>query len=162
MNTHKKICEEAKKTVNDNSTHIQQYFRPKTTQPIPKTVKEKMTGALVEFVSLDNRAFELVHGNGFVHLVQTISDVGQNLYKLHDVNVSQLLPNSRTVSKFYIKKRLLFLKYCQISRDVDGLYMNRKSQLVKLCKEMKSYTIIVDFWTDRYTGKVYSLIPFCI
>ena len=41
----------------------------------------------------------------------------------------------------------------RLSRNVDRLYMSRKSQLTQLCENIKSYTIIVDFWTESYTGK---------
>ncbi|UJR13010.1 hypothetical protein I4U23_000036 [Adineta vaga] len=80
MIKHKNMCEQVKKTVNHNSTSTQQYFRPKATQTVSKKVKEKVTIAAVEFVSLDNRAFELLAGDGFVHLVQTIFEAGQDSY----------------------------------------------------------------------------------
>ncbi len=37
--------------------------------------------SVVEFVSFDNRAFELVSGNGFIHLSQKIFDAGKDFYK---------------------------------------------------------------------------------
>jgi hypothetical protein len=106
MIKHKSMCEQVKKTMNDNSTSIQQYFRPTITQFIPRKLKEKVTTAIVEFVSLDNRAVELIARGRFVHLVQTIFEAGQDLYRLHVVNVLNVLLNSRTVSTFYSKKRL--------------------------------------------------------
>ena len=47
----KRICEETKKNIHNNSTSIHEYFRPKTVQPIPTKLKEKVTDAVVEFVS---------------------------------------------------------------------------------------------------------------
>ncbi|CAF4559875.1 unnamed protein product, partial [Rotaria magnacalcarata] len=53
----------------------------------------------VELVAMDNRAFELLGGNGFINLAQTIFDVGQELSKSQNINVSDLLPHPTTVSK---------------------------------------------------------------
>jgi hypothetical protein len=104
MTKHQKICDAAMKNIHNSSLSIKEYFRPKITQPIPKKLKEKITNATVEFVSLDNRAFELVCGDGFIHLAQTIFDVGQDLYKLHGIDVSDLMPNPTTVSTSYSEK----------------------------------------------------------
>ena len=107
MIKHKRICEQTKKNIHNNSTSIQGYFRPKTIQPILTKLKEKVTSAVVEFVCLDNRAFELIASDGFIHLAQIIFNVGQDLYKSHDIYVSNLLPDARTVSTYYSKKHCL-------------------------------------------------------
>jgi hypothetical protein len=107
MMKHQKICAAAKKNSHNNSLSIKEYFRPKITQPIPKKFKEQITNATVEFVSLDNRAFELVSGDGFIHLAQTIFDVGQDLYKSQGIDVLDLLPNPTTVSTYYSEKTCL-------------------------------------------------------
>ena len=53
---------------------------------------------------LDSRAFELTADDGFIHLAQRIFNVGQDLYKSHDIYVSNLLPDARTVSTYYSRK----------------------------------------------------------
>ncbi|CAF4710290.1 unnamed protein product, partial [Rotaria magnacalcarata] len=59
--------------------------------------KKKVLNATVELVATDNRAFELVGGNGFINLAQTIFDVGQQMSKSQNINVSDLLPHPTTV-----------------------------------------------------------------
>jgi hypothetical protein len=34
------------------------------------------------------------------------------------------------------------------------MYDQRKEQLKSLCQTMKSFTITVDFWTQKYTGSL--------
>ncbi|CAF2573675.1 unnamed protein product [Rotaria sp. Silwood2] len=98
MIKHIKSCQTTSKAIPNASLTIKEYLRPKTVQPIPKIFKEKITNATAEFVALDNRAFGLVSGDGFINLAQTIFNVGQNLSKTPDVNVLDLIPNPRTVS----------------------------------------------------------------
>ncbi|CAF3172584.1 unnamed protein product [Rotaria sp. Silwood2] len=61
-------------------------------------MKEKITNAAVELVSLDNRAFELISGDGFINFAQTVLDVGQNLSNKQNLNILDLLPHPTTVS----------------------------------------------------------------
>jgi len=53
---------------------------------------------------LDNRAFELVSGDGFIHLAQTIFDVVKDLYKSQSIDDLDLLPNPTTVNISYSEK----------------------------------------------------------
>ena len=99
MIKHLKSCGIPKKIITNDTLGIKEYLRPKNSQPIPKMFKEKITDTTVEFVALDNRAFELVSGYGFINLAQTIFKVGQDLSKTIDVNVLDLLPSPTTVSK---------------------------------------------------------------
>lgn len=99
MIKHNKSCEKSVKTVSNNLVTIKDYLRPKSSEPIPKLFKDKVTEATVEFVALDCRAFELVSGDGFTNLAQTIFNVGQNLHRISDVNISDLIPSSTTVSE---------------------------------------------------------------
>jgi hypothetical protein len=81
MIKHSKLCQSANKNVQNTSISIKEYLRPKNSQPIPRMLKEKITAATVEFIALDNRAFELVHGDGFMNLIRTIFNAGQILPK---------------------------------------------------------------------------------
>ncbi|CAF3323758.1 unnamed protein product [Rotaria socialis] len=87
----------------------------------------------------DNRAFELITGKGFVNFTQTVLSVGQDIVKSRSINASDLLPHPTTVS-----------------RNIDRLFISRKSQLISLCQNIKSYAIVVDFWTESHTG-----VSFC-
>ncbi|CAF3243261.1 unnamed protein product [Rotaria sp. Silwood2] len=98
MIKHIKSCQTTSKDIPNASLTVKEYLRPKTPQPISRIFKEKITDATVEFVAVDNRAFELVSGDGFINLAQTIFNVGQDLSKTPDVNVLDLIPNPRTVS----------------------------------------------------------------
>ena len=104
---HKRICEETTKNIHNNSTSIHEYFLPKTVQPIPIKLKEKVIVSVVESVCLDNRAFELIVGDRFIHLTQIIFDVDQDLYKSHDIYVLKLLPDTRTIRTYYSGKQCL-------------------------------------------------------
>ncbi|CAM4908290.1 unnamed protein product [Rotaria socialis] len=90
-------------------------------------------------VATDNRAFELITGKGFVNFTQTVLSVGQDIVKSRSINASDLLPHPTTVS-----------------RNIDRLFISRKSQLISLCQNIKSYAIVVDFWTESHTG-----VSFC-
>lgn len=98
MTKHKKSCEK-EKNIHHNSSSIKEYFRPKTAPSIPRNLKEKITNACVEFVAVDNRAFEIVSGDGFSNLVRSVFNAGQILNKSRDISGSDLLPNPSTVSK---------------------------------------------------------------
>ena len=98
MVKHQKSCEK-EKSIYHNSSSIKEYFNPKTTSSIPRNLREKITNACVEFVALDNRAFEIVSGDGFMNLARTIFNAGQDLKKSRDINVSDLLPHPTTVSE---------------------------------------------------------------
>ena len=56
----------------------------------------------MELVATDNREFELVAGDGFINLAQTILDVGKQLPKSHNLDVYDLIPHPITVSKAII------------------------------------------------------------
>ncbi len=32
------------------------------------------------------------------------------------------------------------------------MYVHQREQLIKICKSMDSYCIVVDFWSESYTG----------
>jgi hypothetical protein len=99
MIKHHKSCQTSNNTTNRNqSLGIKEYFRPKKSQTIPRKIKEKITNAAVEFVSLDTRAFKLISGNGFTYFAQTLFDAGQKLSNIQHVNIEDLLPHPTTVS----------------------------------------------------------------
>ncbi|CAF2144994.1 unnamed protein product [Rotaria magnacalcarata] len=102
-----------------------------------KELKEKVKLACTEFTALDCRAFELVSGEGFLKMAQTIFDAGRCFRHLAQVNVNELIPSPIT-----------------ISRNVDRLYEDKKAELTKLCSSMRNYCIVCDFWTERFTGEL--------
>ncbi|CAF4487805.1 unnamed protein product [Rotaria sp. Silwood2] len=91
-----------------------------------------------EFIALDSRPFELVSGDGFVKLAQSIFDAGKYFNASSNIDVKQLIPSPVT-----------------ISRNIDNLYEIKKNELKNICMNLKSYCIICDFWTERYSGLSY-------
>ncbi|CAF1436489.1 unnamed protein product, partial [Rotaria sp. Silwood1] len=109
MIKHIKSCQTTSKDIPNASLTIKEYLRSKTAQPISRIFKEKITDATVEFVAVDNRAFELASGDEFINLAQTIFNVGQDLSKTPGVNVLDLIPNPRTVSVSFCGIALFYL-----------------------------------------------------
>ena len=56
----------------------------------------------MELVATDNRAFELVADNSFINLAQSTLEVGKQLPKSHNLDISNLIPHPTTVSKAII------------------------------------------------------------
>ncbi|CAF4837251.1 unnamed protein product, partial [Rotaria sp. Silwood2] len=98
MIKHQKSCQGSHKNNQHESFTIKEYFRPKISASIPRAIKEKITNAAVELVSLDNRAFELISGDGFINFAQTVLDVGQNLSNKQNHSIADFLPHPTTVS----------------------------------------------------------------
>ncbi|CAF3148872.1 unnamed protein product [Rotaria sp. Silwood2] len=99
MIKHQKSCQGSHKNNQHESFTIKEYFRPKISASIPRAIKEKITNAAVELVSLDNRAFELISGDGFINFAQTVLDVGQNLSNKQNHSIADFLPHPTTVKK---------------------------------------------------------------
>jgi hypothetical protein len=57
--------------------------------------------ACTEFTALDCRAFELVSGEGFLKMAQSIFDAGRYFNNLSNIDVKQLIPSPITVSKSF-------------------------------------------------------------
>ncbi len=98
MIKHQKKCQTSNKKDQNEYVNIREYFRPKTPQSIPRKIKDKITNAAVELVSLDCRAFEIISGDGFINFSRSIFDAGQSLSNRKDLNIVDLLPHSTTVS----------------------------------------------------------------
>ncbi|CAF5078985.1 unnamed protein product [Rotaria sp. Silwood1] len=107
-------------------------------QDVPKRIKDKIKLACTEFTAVDCLAFELVTGEGFFKMAQSIFDAGRCFNHLSNVDVKELIPSPIT-----------------ISRNVDRLFEEKKVDLLNLHSSMESYCIICDFWTERFTGLSY-------
>jgi hypothetical protein len=99
MIKHLKSCQTSNKNNRNESFGIKGYFLPKTSRSISQKQRDKITNATVEFVSLDNRAFELISGSGFINLTQTVLDVGHSLSNTQKIHIMDLLPHPTTVSE---------------------------------------------------------------
>lgn len=42
--------------------------------------------------------------------------------------------------------------FIQVSSHVSRIFHHRKNQLVAICQALDSFCIIVDQWTEQYTG----------
>jgi len=140
MIKHIKSCTKTNKNASSAVLSIKEYLRPITSQPIPRKFKEKITDATVEFVASDNRAFELISGVGFIGLAQAIFDVGQNLSKTPNGNISNLLPNPTTVSKnyFFEKKSI---------KEVDEKFLGSQKEILLFTIRLAEMSI--DYTTTK-------------
>lgn len=98
MMKHLRSCESNSKDNNNKTLSINEYFSSHKTKSVPPRFKNKVLNATIELVAMDNRAFELIAGNGFINFTQTVFDVGQ-LLKSQNVDACDLLPHPTTVSK---------------------------------------------------------------
>ncbi|CAF1102525.1 unnamed protein product [Rotaria magnacalcarata] len=124
MAKHKRACYGSSTTSNDcldNQLKVTEYYASSKCSEIPKRIKEKVKLACTEFTALDCRAFQLVSGEGFLKMAQTIFDAGRCFSHLAQVNVNELIPSPIT-----------------ISRNVDRLYEDKKAELTKLCSTVLS------------------------
>ncbi|CAF3751948.1 unnamed protein product, partial [Rotaria magnacalcarata] len=119
-------------------TQVAEYYSSKKSHSVPKTIREKVKIACTEFTALDSRAFETVTGVEFLKMVLSIFDAGRCFSPTSNVSVKEIIPSPIT-----------------ISRHIDQMYENKKSELRNLCLNVKSYCIIWDFWTERYSGLSY-------
>ncbi|CAF3373060.1 unnamed protein product, partial [Rotaria sp. Silwood2] len=92
-------CESNSKNNNNKSLSINEYFSCRETKSIPPRFKNKVLNTTGELVAMNNRAFELIAGDGFINFTQTIFDAGQ-LLNSQNIDVSDLLPHPTTVSKY--------------------------------------------------------------
>ncbi|CAF0968562.1 unnamed protein product [Adineta ricciae] len=136
LSKHVKHCHNMKPTSINTQSSIKQFYKSSKNEPvIPNRIRQEIKTACTEFAVLDCRPFKTVNDLGFQNLAQKIFNAGRCLPMSQEVNVKNLLPHSSTVS-----------------RHVDLLYDEKREQLVAICQKMMSYTIVVDFWKDKYTG----------
>ncbi|CAF1968037.1 unnamed protein product [Rotaria magnacalcarata] len=98
---------------NNNESLINEYFSSRKTRSVPTRIKKKVLNATVE----------LVGGNGFINLAQTVFDAGQELSKSENTNVSDLLPHPTAVSVSFCGISLHFLnEELQLYAFILGCY----------------------------------------
>ncbi|CAF3394488.1 unnamed protein product, partial [Rotaria sp. Silwood2] len=117
---------------------ITTYYK-KIKSAVPEKIKEEITNAYIGFVALDGNSFNTVSRTGFKQLIETVFKAGQSTADLQAFEVCDFLPHPTTVS-----------------RKVDRVYAFRKKQLIEWCNTLDSYEVVVDMWTEKYTG-----IHFC-
>ncbi|CAF1635871.1 unnamed protein product, partial [Didymodactylos carnosus] len=92
---------------------------------VPPAIKQRITTASLEYCVLDSRPFEQVSGVGFVSLAKTLIQTGThhpNILRI--TSVEKLLPHPST-----------------LSRNLEQMYNEQKSQLAGICTSLESYTI---------------------
>ncbi|CAF3422516.1 unnamed protein product [Rotaria socialis] len=142
MQKHIESCGKiSKNRIEQKEAKITQYFNSSENKSKDLSIKQKnkITNALAEFVVLDGRSFETLNGLGFINLIECVLTTGRTLLESSNMNANDLIADSRT-----------------ISRNIDKMYEKRKSQLITLCKSIKSFVITVDFWSERFTGTHYA------
>ncbi|CAF3455378.1 unnamed protein product [Rotaria socialis] len=135
MQKHIESCGKiSKNRIEQKEAKITQYFNSSENKSKDLSIKQKnkITNALAEFVVLDGRSFETLNGLGFINLIECVLTTGRTLLESSNMNANDLIADSRT-----------------ISRNIDKMYEKRKSQLITLCKSIKSFVITVDFWSER-------------
>ncbi|CAF4165076.1 unnamed protein product [Rotaria sordida] len=117
---------------------ITTYYK-KTKSAVPEKIKEEVTNAYIEFVALDGNSFNTLSRSGFKQLIETVFKAGQSTADFQSFEACDLLPHPTTVS-----------------RKINQVYAFRKKQLIEWCNTLDSYVVVVDMWTEKYTG-----IHFC-
>jgi Hermes transposase DNA-binding domain len=116
MTKHQKSCT---KIMSFNNEHkkINEYFNSTKSQSVPRKIKERITSACTEFAILDNRPFHMFGGGGFTNFSQIIFDAGKILHNMSNINIGDLLPNPRTVSKNINSSSWYMFSYFHIFLD---------------------------------------------
>ncbi|CAF1483898.1 unnamed protein product [Rotaria sordida] len=141
LSKHIRYCQNTTTTamVSEVQTNIKQYYEhSKNESYIPNRTKQEIRAACTEFVIFDSRSFKTIGGKGFKNLAQKFFNAGRYLPVTREINIENLLPTPTTVSRY-----------------IDQLYDEKHKQLVSICQNLISYTIVVDFWKDSFTGIQY-------
>ncbi|CAF4260461.1 unnamed protein product, partial [Rotaria sordida] len=99
MAKHKRSCHASltsSSSCSDGQLSVTQYFTSSKSSNVPKGIKDKIKLACTEFTALDCRAFELVTGEGFLKMAQSIFDAGRYFSHLSNINVKELIPSPIT------------------------------------------------------------------
>ena len=106
MQKHVECCRKISNSLGgQNDSKITEYFdsRKNKSNFVPPRLKNKITNALVEFVILDGRTFEIVNGPDFINLVECVLVAGRTLLESSTVSASDLIADSITVKlKFFV------------------------------------------------------------
>ena len=95
MQKHVEFCRKISNLLDgQNDSKITKYFDSikKKSNFVPSRLKNKITNALVEFVILDGRPFEIANGPGFINLVECVLGAGRTLLESSTVSASDLRP----------------------------------------------------------------------
>ena len=114
MQKHAECCRKISNLLDgQNNSKIAKYFDSIKNKSnfVPSRLKNKITNALVEFVILDGRPFEIVNGPGFINLVECVLGAGRTLLESSTVSASDLRPPSPLKkSQFSLENRKL--RFC--------------------------------------------------
>lgn len=106
---------------------------------VPLAAKQKISDKCVEFVCKDIRPFEVVSGEGFIRLAESLIMVG---VKYGQVPATDVLPHPTTVSR-------------QVSLKAADLKANVVIPDIKSCLNVHVGAVTTDIWTDQYTNNSY-------
>lgn len=112
MPTHAFACKKGIQCPASCSSPLTAYFAPipNSSRRIPPHLREAVTKACSEFAAVDMRAFEIVAGDGFINMVQTIFNAGHALATESDFDIKRLLPDPTTVIRvsFLVNMKYVF------------------------------------------------------
>ncbi|CAF1474534.1 unnamed protein product [Rotaria sordida] len=135
LKSHLNSCSRTTAQLNDsNQTTVHEFYSSTKKIKISKKIKLSVVQACTEFSALDARAFDTMKGYGFQNLAQVLFDAGRS-FANSSIQVQDVLPHPTT-----------------ISRNVGRMYEQSKAQLIKICEKIKSFCIVVDSWTEKFTG----------
>jgi hypothetical protein len=94
-----------------NQTNMTEYFNSAKNRSncISLKLKKKIINALIEFVVLDSRPFEIVNGQSFINLIECVLNAGRSLLESSTVSASDLIADPRTVKLKFILLRVFFI-----------------------------------------------------
>ncbi|CAF2003862.1 unnamed protein product [Rotaria magnacalcarata] len=135
MKTHFNCCSNTKIESSDpNQTKVHDFYPTSQIIDVPRKIKLAIAKAYAEFSALDGRAFETMKGDGFDNVAQVLFEAG-SYFPDSSIQVQHILPHPTT-----------------ISRGVMQIYEHSKQQLIQICKDIKSFCVVVDSWSEKYTG----------
>lgn len=112
---HKRSCEDDIISSTNNScnqTQVTEYFVSTNASNIPKNLKQRVKIACTEFVALDSRPFEIVSGNGFMKMAQSLFDAGKHFNPSSNVSLKDLIPSPVTVKTLLLRKIYIMYSSC--------------------------------------------------
>ncbi|CAF1542534.1 unnamed protein product [Adineta ricciae] len=135
LKSHLASCSKTETNISDlYQTTVRDFYSSSKPLKIPNKIKLSVTQACAEFSALDGRAFATMKGSGFQTLAHVLFDAGR-LLQNSSVQIEDILPHPTT-----------------ISRNVVRIYEQSKTQLISICESLKSFCLIVDNWTEAFTG----------
>lgn len=122
--------------------------------------KRSFIEACAKFCSFDLRPFEIIHGNGFTVLCQSLLDIAyENSCR---INASDLIPDPTTISR-RVRGLAEGIRTFTVAVLLKTLYyLEHREELIQTLlsdlKIVKLFGITTDFWKNKFSSDSYLTI----